>query len=195
MARIDDHPMLAVVAPSPQNEALRNDSVPSGVRELSFDVFGTPIPQGSKNAFPAKRKDGTYTGKVSVVESGGDRLKVWRSEVQAAAMVAKVEAELPPFIGPVVVDVVFFLPRPTGHYGTGRNEGRLKDSAPAVPVTKPDGDKLLRAVCDALTSAAVYRDDSQVVVHVSQKRYADDRAPGASILVRSYEPRNSKSLP
>lgn len=150
---------------------------------LVFDVFGTPAPQGSKKAFPGKRKDGTYTGKFSLVESAGDRLKEWRAEVQAAAMVAKVHAEWAPASGPVMVEIVFYLPRPKAHYGSGRNAGVLKDSAPAVPTTRPDSDKLARAVLDALTMAAVYVDDSQVVELRAGKRFADSRAPGASITV------------
>jgi len=182
VARNDERPAVAVSAHSAQFEARKSTHSTPGARELSFDVHGTPTPQGSKKAFARTNK---ATGKttVSLVESAGDRLKEWREEVKVAAMVAKVEAEIPRFDGPVCVDVTFFLPRPKGHYGTGRNAGVLKDWAPLVPVTKPDGDKLLRAVCDALTSASVYLDDSQIVEHRSRKRFADDRAPGARIAV------------
>ena len=35
-----------------------------------------------------------------------------------------------PILGEVHIKVWFCMPRPKGHYGTGRNDGRLKDSAP-----------------------------------------------------------------
>lgn len=182
MDRIDVNPEGAHLCHSPfSGPAERRTAVPGLV--LVFDVEGTPTPQGSKNVFPGKRKDGTYTGKFSVTESAGERLKVWRAEIVAAAMVAKVKAGWGPANGPVVVDLVFYLPRPKGHYGSGRNAGVLKDSAPAVPTTKPDGDKLTRAALDALTTAAVYRDDSQVVDVRARKRFADGREPGVRVTV------------
>ena len=150
---------------------------------LSFDVTGTPAPQGSKRAIPLKNKAGEFTGKVNVVESAGERVTTWRQDVQVAAMLTKATQKLGAFEGPVKVDVVFYLPRPKGHYGTGRNAMVLKPSAPHVPTTKPDGDKLLRSTLDALTSAGVYRDDSQVTDLHARKRYADGRLPGATISV------------
>lgn len=185
MAEIDVNPDSAHQChPAFSNPANRRTALAGPV--LVFDVVGTPTPQGSKKVFPGKRRDGTYTGKFSVAESAGDRLKAWRAEIVAAAMVAKVKAGWAPANGPVVVDLVFYLPRPKGHYGTGRNAGVLKDSAPQVPTTKPDGDKLTRAALDALTTAAVYRDDSQVVDFRARKLFADGRCPGARIEVTAW---------
>lgn len=99
-------------------------------------------------------------------------------------MLAKVQQKIGTITGPVLVDAVFYLPRPKSHYGTGRNTSRLKDSAPLVPTTKPDSDKILRSTLDALTSAQAYRDDSQVVDVQARKRYADGRPPGAEITVK-----------
>lgn len=181
MDRIDVNPECAHLChPAFSDPAERRTAVPGLV--LVFDVEGTPTPQGSKKAFARTNKD---TGKttVTLVESAGERLKVWRAEIVAAAMVAKVKAGWGPANGPVVVDLVFYLPRPKAHYGSGRNAGVLKDSSPAVPTTKPDGDKLTRAALDALTTAAVYRDDSQVVDVRARKRFADGREPGARVTV------------
>ena len=182
MARNDDHPLAVVLAHPTLNAPRKSTYSASEGDGLVFDVFGTPAPQGSKKAFARTNKT---TGKttVSLVESAGDRLKEWRSEVHAAAMVAKVQAGWAPVNGPVMVEIMFYLPRPKAHYGSGRNAGVLKDWVPAVPTTRPDGDKLARAVLDALTSAAVYVDDSQVVDLHASKRFADGREPGASITV------------
>lgn len=72
--------------------------------------------------------------------------------------------------GPLRLALTFFRPRPKGHYGTGRNAGVLKDSAPDFPTTKPDGLKLARSVEDALTGV-VYLDDALIVEGVQRKRY------------------------
>ena len=58
-------------------------------------------------------------------------------------------------------------------------------SAPPFPTVKPDADKLLRALLDALTSQA-WRDDAQVINASAAKRYATGDGPG--VLVRLYEP-------
>lgn len=148
---------------------------------VAFTVFGTPAPQGSKKAIPISRGKGAarvYTGKVSMVESSA-KVKPWRAAVVEAAK-ATGAAMLP---GGVNVSLTFYLQRPEGHYGTGRNAGNLKPSAPLYPTVKPDADKLVRSTLDALTTAGIYTDDARVVdLHVA-KRYADHRAPGAYVQV------------
>jgi Holliday junction resolvase RusA-like endonuclease len=60
--------------------------------------------------------------------------------------------------------------RPKGHFGTGRNAGRLKPSAPLYVQTNPDVDKLLRAIGDALTQVAI-TDDRCIVIAHAEKHY------------------------
>ena len=105
---------------------------------------------------------------------------VWRGQVQAA--VAALDAE--PFDGPVELHVGFELDRPKGHYGTGRNAGTVKASAPVHPSVAPDLDKLVRCVNDAITDAGLWRDDAQVVVIAAAKRYIDIGPPGVHITVK-----------
>ena len=76
--------------------------------------------------------------------------------------------------GAIVLELMFTLTRPKGHYGTGRNAGKLKPSAPEHPTTQPDMDKMLRAVQDGLTHIA-WQDDSQVVFAKIGKRYCETR--------------------
>ena len=75
--------------------------------------------------------------------------------------------------GALRVDVFFYMPRPLGHYGTGRNAGKLKDRFASIPHTsKPDGDNLYKLVTDALNEI-FWKDDSQIVEHHVSKRYSE----------------------
>lgn len=152
---------------------------------LTFTVRGIPAPQGSKRAFRNK-----YSGRIQQVESS-TRVKPWRSDVRDAAFAAigGTVAVHPgvtienwePMTGPLEVALMFRLPRPKGHFGTGRNAAQLKPAAPAWPSSKPDLDKLIRAVLDACTSI-VWVDDAQVVCLVVDKRYAEaGQQPGLDI--------------
>ncbi len=90
-----------------------------------------------------------------------------------------------PFVvtNPVGLRITFFLPRPKGDYGTGRNAGQVKASAPLHPAKKPDVDKLVRAILDSLTGI-VYHDDAQVIQVAAAKRYSPDGQPGAKVTVQ-----------
>lgn len=74
---------------------------------------------------------------------------------------------------PLGAEVTFTLARPAGHYGTGRNAGRLKPSAPAFPTTHGTGDvdKLLRLILDAMQDAGHLVDDAQVIEVTTRKAY------------------------
>jgi crossover junction endodeoxyribonuclease RusA len=152
------------------------------MRQVSFSVNGLPGPQGSKKGIAISKKgaDGgrVYTGKVAMIESS-TKVKPWRAEVVAAAKAARVQC----IDGPVNVSITFYLPRPQGHYRTGKFAGLLRDAAPRFPNVKPDVDKLVRATLDALTTARAYTDDAVVVDLHTAKRYADNRAPGANIQI------------
>ena len=135
---------------------------------LAFDVLGEPVPQGSKvRSGPGLR------------DANAKSLTPWRFQVGAAAEAAIAElstaegytpTELPLLLGPVLVRLVFTVRRPKGHFGTGRNARRLKPTAPWYAASRPDLDKLARAVLDALTGIA-WRDDGQVSVLIASKVY------------------------
>jgi Holliday junction resolvase RusA-like endonuclease len=122
---------------------------------VSFTVYGDAKPGGSKKAFAHPS-----TGRIIVTEDSKN--KPWRQQVAGEGM--RQFKTLPPLFGdgPLAVEFTFYRPRPLSHYGSGRNVARLKDSAPAVPTTRPDVLKLARAVEDALTGV-LWRDDSQIV--------------------------------
>jgi Holliday junction resolvase RusA-like endonuclease len=133
---------------------------------ISFTVLGEAKPAGSKTAFVNPK-----TGKA-IVTDASKGAKPWQAEVKAAASEAMKGNE--PFVGPLHAHFKFFRARPTSHYGTGRNAGEVKLSAPFAPATRPDVLKLARAVEDALTGI-VYRDDAQIIGEWVEKRYGSPR--------------------
>lgn len=157
--------------------------------EVEFTVYGQPAAQGSKRYVGHRR--GADGRERAVLIEQSKRVKPWRRNVADAAVLAR-PAEL--FDGPLVADMVFSFARPAGHFGTGRNAGVLKASAPLAPAVAPDLSKLARSTEDALT-AIVWKDDSRVVAYGRlAKVYAgsDDpdalAEPGAVIRVRPFVP-------
>ena len=83
--------------------------------------------------------------------------------------------------GPVEVVLWFGMPRPKSYYGTGRNQGKLKTSAPEHPIIKPDIDNYIKFVFD-LFNDRVWNDDKQVVRTICEKAYTEE--PRTEIFLR-----------
>jgi Holliday junction resolvase RusA-like endonuclease len=143
-------------------------------RTLTINVVGTPTQQGSKTAGVTKE------GKAYTRDANAKTLKPWRAEVAACAEQAARDARWETTTGPTEVVVTFYSHRPASHYGTGRNAGKLKPTAPTWKPTAPDVDKLARAILDALTTSRAIHDDRIVARLVLEDRYAD-AATGAQI--------------
>lgn len=129
---------------------------------LCVEVLGSPIPQGSKKSFAHRD-----TGKIVTVEERAKTLHPWRDSVRWAAREAMnlpADKDFWPMTGPVRVEATFSFRRPKSHYRTGRYAHLLRENAPLFPITRAqgDGDKITRAVLDALDAAGVFVDDSQV---------------------------------
>lgn len=137
---------------------------------IEFFVAGTPAPQGSKNAIPRKRKDGTYSGKVSMLESS-KYLEAWREIVTWHAMRKRKGRTLN---GALALSVVFYLEKPAN------------TKYPDYPLGPPDTDKLLRAIGDALTKSKLIRDDALFVDTHASKRWAADK-PGVLIKIEALD--------
>jgi Holliday junction resolvase RusA-like endonuclease len=85
-----------------------------------------------------------------------------------------------------MVTVYFVFPRPKGHYlpvTQKRLEPELRLDAPRFVISKPDVDKLLRALLDGITDIVI-RDDAQVAGVQSWKVYEDEeRRPGVGVRI------------
>lgn len=137
---------------------------------LLLDVFvpGLPAPQGSKRYLGVGSKGG-----VRMAESS-KKVEPWRADIRNAIgnqLVMRCEN------GPVAVELYFHLPRPASV------PIRLRE----YPHVRPDLDKLVRAVLDAVgSSGQVWKDDSQVCHINAWKTYATaDEPVGVQITVRS----------
>lgn len=143
---------------------------------LIFWVSGTPAPQGSHNAY-------VRGGRAVVVPVNEKALKAWRDAVQERAEQAL--RDTPGFDTDAegyAVTTVFHLKRPKYHF---RTNGELGPNAPDLNPKRPDDDKLLRAVGDALTYAGAWKDDSRVVERHSLKAYAHpEHGEGCLIILR-----------
>lgn len=107
-------------------------------------------------------------GRAVLVEAN-KKLPDWRKAVKEAAAEA-MTGDL--FSQPVKVDITFFMPRPA------------KPKWAQYPASKPDLDKLVRAVFDALTGI-VWADDALAVEMTARKLWAgiDGNPPNPGCLV------------
>ena len=126
-----------------------------------FTIFvnGNPTPQGSKKGF-------VINGRAILVDAS-DGNKAWRKTVRD-------EIERDPkykqYKGAVNVSLAFWLTR-------------AKSNTKKQMIQKPDVDKLVRSVMDAITDSSIIEDDCRVVSLSAMKRWADDGQPGVLIQV------------
>jgi crossover junction endodeoxyribonuclease RusA len=123
-----------------------------------FVIDGRCPTKGSTRSFINPK-----TGRV-VTMADNKSLKQWTVDARWQARAAKVPMIYKPHGVSIDVRVEFVKPK------------TAKQQAPTV---RPDADKLLRAVLDALTNVA-YQDDSQVVYAAIKKAYG----PSERVFVR-----------
>ena len=128
---------------------------------VEFFAPGIPQPKGSTRAFVKAGR--------AVVTSDNPKLKGWQRTIAQSAP-ARVM-----FDGAVSVVARFEMPHPT----TGKRR--------QFHTVRPDVDKLLRAVNDALTGV-LWKDDSQIVNLEGEKTYAMvGSQPGVTVLVTEVD--------
>jgi len=138
---------------------------------VNFVVYGPPATAGSKRGIPYQKSKDNGGGLGVRMIHDSKRFGSWSAEVKAAAMESSdggVVRDL--WDQPIVLTMEVFRARPKSHFGSGKNSGVLKPTAPKVPTTKPDLTKVLRALEDSLTGV-LFKDDSQIVAHYTRKAY------------------------
>lgn len=179
----------------------------SAPMDIRFFVAGDPVPKGNHDAFPIDRGPcqeckpgkpcrrrnciGGHVVGTTLTDDGGKALEAWQGLVRVHALSARnaAGARLVERPGALEIWMVFLRARPDTHY-TGRGALSAEGLRHGVPTTKPDWDKLARAIGDALTAAskkglagALAEDDSQIVSAHVAKAYTD-RKPGVLIRAR-----------
>ncbi len=145
---------------------------------ISFFTPGIPMPKGSHFIRRGRIAD-SANRKTNTRAAGA--LDLWQDKVGWCAR--KEMRDLEVFEGAVAVSADFYILRPASHL---KKDGKLRKGKPIFPVYKPDIDKLLRAVCDAM-SGIVYADDCQVVSINSKERYINEVQPLAGVEVSVRE--------
>lgn len=143
--------------------------------ELRFTTYGRPQQRGSKRPFKA--------GDKILMVDDNSKSKPWMAAVSHAAGEAMDGAEL--MMGPLVVWAAFYFKRPQSHYRGGKFSNLLREDAPVWAMNVPDGDKLFRALGDALTGV-VYRDDKQICDHRAIRIHTEAQER-AIVIIRQVE--------
>lgn len=139
---------------------------------ITFFVDGTPKGQPRPKAF-------SRGGIASVYDPG--TAEGWKGCV---ALAAKDKRPTEPFTGALELTLHFFFPRPKNHFRTGKNASLLRDDSPLRHTGKPDSDNLAKAVMDAMTQLAFWKDDGQVAILVVTKAF-DHTKPGCDIILNT----------
>ncbi len=147
--------------------------MPEKVMNHFVTVEGIPVTQGSMQGF-------CINGHVNMVHQNEKELTRWRKHIadeyrkQSGLFFDKHQA--------VQIEARFYLPRPKS----------VKISKRPLPSVKPDADKMLRGLFDALTGVA-YVDDAQVCKASVEKRYADDEGHPCGVEFWIHEAAYGKS--
>lgn len=124
---------------------------------IAFTVPGLAVTQGDLKPI-------TVRGVTRLIHKKDAALRDFRARVAICARQAGVR----PMEGAVELEATWWFLRPKSHL---TSKGALCKGAPIYPITRPDLDKLERALFDALTGIA-YPDDARVVSVRKKKRYA-----------------------
>ena len=133
---------------------------------IAFTVYGVPQTKGSAKAFykPGMR--------YPVITNDNHRNKNWSQTVSAMAQQHRPKDAH--WDGPIALTLCFLMPIPKS----------LPKSRPVFMTKRPDLDKCLRSVKDAL-KGVLYCDDSQVVVVFCWKKYGHQ--PGVVVEVERMD--------
>lgn len=137
---------------------------------IGFWVPGDPQQKGSKKAFIYEIKgvppDAHWRSRyrANIVDENRKEAIAWENKIKTYAMEFRPRI---PWECAVRLDVRLYMPWP-------------KSVKRKYHTVKPDRDKLLRCVQDALTGL-IYKDDAQVIDGITSKEYSTK--PGADIMI------------
>ena len=143
------------------------------MKQVEFNLAYIPSPKGrpriTKKGFaftPAKTRKAEADLKVLIQD--------------------KLQEGFEPFLGPVRLVLIVFLPRPKSHFRSGKNAHLLKDGMTKWHWKRPDLDNLEKLFMDA-AQGILYKDDAQISEKSSMKMYADKGAPGYFVRIEELD--------
>ena len=143
--------------------------------EISFEVQGIPMPQGSHTAI-------NRGGRPALIPAGTSNSRkahaAWRQAVHSAAADAITGDFEAPLDGPLEVWITFRFPMPASRSAV------VKETGWAWKDKKPDLDKVCRSTCDSLTTSGLIADDARIVRLHCEKVEIADSWHGAEITVK-----------
>ena len=130
----------------------------------NVSFFATGIPKGQPRPRAFSRG-----GRAAVYDPG--TAEGWKGQIALAWRDTGHQkiADAPAYL----VRLLFRIPRPKSHYNSKQ---QLKPSSPVWFTGKPDADNLAKAVLDALTVLAVWKDDALVAELYISKKYAEENS-------------------
>ena len=132
---------------------------------IKLVILGEPNAQ-KRTRFSARGRGGKPLPFVQTYDPSAKDKRGLREVVQA-------QAPEKPLLGPLRVDCFFFFAYRKGDYGSGKNAGVLKDSAPTWKDTGKDRDNCDKLVLDAITGI-FFLNDSQVCDGRIIKQYSEN---------------------
>ena len=135
---------------------------------IEFTVLGEPSVQMRHRSFSKGKFKGTY-------DPSKDKKNDFLSVIQE-------KAPKEPLTGPIGITIIFHFGRPQGHYGSGKKQGMLKDTAPEYHTSRKDLDNCVKFATDSMNHV-FYKDDCQICHLFSQKLYSE--SPRTYILIQT----------
>lgn len=143
--------------------------------QVEVKVIGIAEPKGSAKAFIVNKGKPTQR---AIVTSDNPRLKDWEHAIQRAVGL-ECDSQL---LGPIAVIATFYLPRP-------------KAAAKAkFHQTKPDLDKLVRSLNDAVNRVAFEDDKLIVSIHAHKCYVQPGELPHVRVRIEGFRPQRELPL-
>jgi Holliday junction resolvase RusA-like endonuclease len=141
------------------------------VSELLLAIPGDAVPWAAKTANP---KTGMRFVPARQSAHAGKIIDAWERAGFSGYLLGE----------PLAIECDFFVRRPKGHWGTGRNARVLKERyVDARPTGRPDLSNLVKLIEDALTTLA-WADDDQIVSIAARKSYTQMLEEQARSVIR-----------
>ena len=160
------------------------------VGQPKHGMMAIPLPAAGKCSHGFYRKWTARAHPITHIKnSDGSRkphpIILWRKLIVVASKIAWPHRQVD---CPVLVDRVFRFTRIQAHWGTGKNAGKLKASAPKYHSVQPDPDNCDKPLFDSLKIAGILRDDGRISDGRCTKLYCNPgEQPGCTITIYTLE--------